>query len=314
MPIPSSLEEPINELARDSLSGATSLAQRAASVFLRLVDPQLEVSDTDLPPTLTDLTYALVRAQPTMAPLLNLSNRILQSVHGQKQDSDLRSQIRGLAGAVINQLETTTSRIALHALQLFEDKAVVFTISHSSAVKKSLLKAKESGKVFSVICAESRPMKEGVDLARDLAGHGIPTTLIADAAMSSVLPEATMALVGADSLSMRGLVNKIGTCSLALGAEQRRIPFYVLCGTEKFIPENLAVIERTKAEEELLPEPIPDVSVRNVYFDATPLEKLTGVVTEEGSFSVEAVRAHLAALESNFALLPEAIGPPFFPR
>ncbi len=311
MPVPSSLEKHIRALADDSVSGATSFAQRAASVYLQLIDPQFEVTDTDLRPALTDLTYALVRAQPTMAPLLNLGNKILQAVEKNTDADELRAQIHGIAGALINQLDTSTTRIALHALQLFAQETVVLTLSHSSAVKKCLVKAKDSGKSISVICSESRPMREGVDLARELASHNIPTTLIADAAIASMLREATIAFVGADSVSLLGLVNKIGTSGLALGARAAGIPLYALCGTEKFLPTPFVVIEHTKSEDELMPERIPHVNVRNVYFDTTPLESLTGFITEEGMYAPAAVRSILSSLESSFVLKPEVLGPPF---
>jgi hypothetical protein len=46
--------------------------------------------------------------------------------------------------------------------------------------------------------------------------------LIVDALSYRVLPEADPALVGGDSLSVRGLVNKAATALLALGAPASR--------------------------------------------------------------------------------------------
>ena len=56
MPLPPSLNTRLDDLAHDSTSGATSLAQRAASIVLQAIDPQLEISDPELPAVLTDLT------------------------------------------------------------------------------------------------------------------------------------------------------------------------------------------------------------------------------------------------------------------
>ena len=312
MSLPPSLLTRINEIAGDNISGATAVAQRAASLFLQLVDPQLDVPDTEIFSSLEDLSYALARAQPTMAPVLNLSNKVLQAMgdNGPRSE-DLKPRIRGLAGTMMNQLDTSMARIALHAEQLLDDGAVVLTHSNSAAVKKTILNAKDSGKTLSVICTESRPMREGLELARDLAHHGVHVTFISDAAAASLVREATVIMVGADSVSQRGLVNKIGTRGLALAAREEGIPLFVLCGSQKFIPEAFVVIEKTKSEDELLTDPVPNLSVRNVYFDTTPLEYLRGVVTEEGLHSLEALVAALKTIETHFALNVDVLGPPF---
>ena len=310
-PLPTSVSVRIDELARDGTSGATALAQQAAAIVLQATDPQFEIPEEDVPSVFTELTHAIVRIQPTIAPILNLGNRILHAIHHRTPETDLRAQIRGLAGAIVNQLETSNTRIALHAEPLIKDGMVILTHSNSSAVRKSLIRLKESGRIFSVFCTESRPMKEGTELALELGRHGISTTLIADAAMTSMLPEVNLILVGADCVSLRGLVNKVGTSGLALGAQARGIPLHVLCGSEKFVPQAFVVLEKTRAAEELLPQSAAHVSVRNVYFDSTPLDQLTGIVSEEGIFPIDEIRKTLTALESGFALRPELLGPPF---
>ena len=73
---------------------------------------------------------------------------------------------------------------------------------------------------FDVICTESRPINEGVNLAAKLGGEGIRVKLVIDAAVCSILPQAQIVLIGADSLSAKGLVNKIGTLCLALAARE----------------------------------------------------------------------------------------------
>lgn len=310
---PEVLSTRLDELARDSTTGATPLAQRAASLVLQAIDPQLEIPDADLPGLLTNLTRAIMQTQPTMAPMLNLGNRIQQAVHHAAPATELRDRVRGLAGAIINQLDTSTARIALHAQSLFEDGMVILTHSNSTAVRKSLIQAKESGKAFSVFCAESRPMREGVELAQELGRHGIPTTLIADAAMTSMLSEVHLVMVGGDSVSLRGLVNKVGTSGLALSTHAKGKPLYALCGSEKFIPSAFVVIEKNKPAEELLPDPASNISVRNVYFDTTPLDQITGIISEEGIHAIGEIRKTLSALETTFAIRPEQLGPPFTP-
>jgi translation initiation factor 2B subunit (eIF-2B alpha/beta/delta family) len=310
VPIPSALQSRIVELAEDHTSGATVLAKQAATTVLQLTDPQLEIPDAEFPDSCREVALALVRSQPTMAPLLTFCNHVLLAVRNARQGGELREKIRSLAGSVVSQLDTSTTRIALHAEALIQSGTTVLTHSHSTAVKKAFLKAREAGRDFSVICTESRPMFEGLELARELAAHGIPVTLIADAAAYSVMNEAEIVMVGADSVSQGGVVNKIGTSGLGMAARSRQRPFCVLCGSEKFIPDRFVLIEQTKAIEELLPSPVPNIRVRNVYFDTTPLDHLTNLVNEEGIQTVPELRQLLSRLEKDFVLQPEDLRPP----
>jgi len=99
-------------------------------------------------------------------------------------------------------------------------------------------------------------------------------------------------LVGADSLSTEGLVNKIGTYPLALAARAHQVPFYALCGTEKLLPLGYTLPEQsTKEPKEVWPDHPRRVEVINRYFDLTPWEYLTGIVTEEGVLGPTEVRA-----------------------
>jgi translation initiation factor 2B subunit (eIF-2B alpha/beta/delta family) len=139
-----------------------------------------------------------------------------------------------------------------------------------------------------------------------MARAGIAVTLVTDAQGPLFISQVEAALVGADGVLADGsLVNKVGTYPLALAARQCDVPFYAAC-------ESLKISSRESwtegdAEEgdpsEVLPEPPPGVAFRNVYFERTPSELLTAIITEEGAFSpkelsplVERARRRLAAL------------------
>jgi translation initiation factor 2B subunit (eIF-2B alpha/beta/delta family) len=120
-------------------------------------------------------------------------------------------------------------------------------------------------------------------MAGRVGALGIPVTLIVDAAVYRFLPRAQMVFVGADSISPRGLVNKTGTSLVALGASKLGVPVYALCGREKFLPESYEPPpEQPRNPREILECDVPNVTVENYYFDTTPLEYLTGIVTEDG--------------------------------
>ncbi len=188
-------------------------------------------------------------------------------------------------------LERSAERIAQVAFPLIPDGALVLTHSFSSTVLAAFLHAKQEGRTFAVLCTESRPQYEGRALADRLAQAGVETRLVVDALAPSMMADIEVVLVGADSLSTEGLVNKVGTYPLALAARVHKVPFYLLCGTEKFLPAGYTLPEESlKDSKEVWPHHPQGVKVVNRYFDLTPLEYLTGIVTEEGMLSPTEVR------------------------
>jgi len=76
----------------------------------------------------------------------------------------------------------------------------------------------------------------------------------------------------------------VGTRMLAHAASENGVPFYVLCDTLKFNVLNYLgqpVELEEKAPEEVA-EPRENFRVRNIYFEVTPPELITAVITEEG--------------------------------
>jgi translation initiation factor 2B subunit (eIF-2B alpha/beta/delta family) len=140
-------------------------------------------------------------------------------------------------------------------------------------------------------------MNEGLILAKKLGEQGIKTNLIVDSAIFSFLPETDLIFVGADALSHNGLVNKIGTFGLALAAEKFDIDFYTLCGTEKILPYNYqSKKEKLKDSSEISKKSLKNVNIINYYFDLTPLNYLTGIITEEGVKSPNEIKQYIRSL------------------
>lgn len=264
MLLPPAIEDRIQAIRSDRVRGAAELAQAAAEALLAVLETA--------PERLAEAARQVMEAQPTMAPLVNLSRTAVSA-------ADPRAAVL----AFLQSLGESASRVAAHAAALVPDGGAALTHSSSAAVYETLRLAWKQGKRFRVFATESRPLREGAALARRLGGDGVPVVLIADAALASALSECSVALVGADAVSSRGVVNKIGTLPLALAASALRIPLYALCGSEKFLPEDYQLPpEPPKDPRELLALSAPNVSVRNFYFEFTPLDLFAGLVREDG--------------------------------
>jgi translation initiation factor eIF-2B subunit delta len=260
MPLPRAVRERIDAIRSDRTRGAAELAQAAAEALLLAADAT--------PDALAEAARLVTEAQPTMAPLVNLARAAVSA-------NAIRAFLTGLREA--------GPRVATFGAALVPGGGAILTHSSSAAVFDALLLAWRQGKRFRVFATESRPLCEGATLAQRLGREGVPVILIVDAAFASALSECQLALVGADAVSPRGVVNKTGTLAIALAASALCIPLYALCGSQKFLPGGYELPpEPPKDPREIVGAPGLNVSVQNYYFDLTPLHLFTGIITEEG--------------------------------
>jgi methylthioribose-1-phosphate isomerase len=152
----------------------------------------------------------------------------------------------------------------------------------------------EAGKELHVYACETRPLHQGSRLtAWELAQDGIPVTLICESMSGSLMRKGKIdkAIVGADRITRDVVFNKIGTYNHAVLAKYHKLPFYVAAPLSTFDlrhEEQDIIVEERDAEEictlagvRLAPE---GIDVYNPAFDATPLDLITGLITEKGVF------------------------------
>ncbi|MEA2639536.1 MAG: hypothetical protein QOF51_930 [Chloroflexota bacterium] len=255
------------ELATDHLSGATTLAERAAEALIDIA----RAGDRD---QLEAAAVAAVRAAPAMAPVARVAAAALRGFEGGGADGARRAVRRARSDA-----ERERRGLMASAADRLLPGVRVLTHSASSLVRAALLEARARGTRFSVTCLESRPLCEGADLARELAAAGIPTALAVDAAMGIAVGEADLVLIGADTLAPRGLVHKIGTWPLCLAAGELGVPILVLADSSKLLPALIrGALEVERAAAEVADDVPTGLAVTNRAFDVTPLDLLDGVL------------------------------------
>lgn len=152
----------------------------------------------------------------------------------------------------------------------------------------------EAGKQISVLADETRPFWQGARLtAYELQQSGIPVTLICDNMSGSLMRsgEVDCCVVGADRIAANGdVANKIGTYMVAVLAHRHGIPFYVAAprstidlsmsdGSQIPIEERDTREVTHVGEQRIAPE---EITVRNLGFDVTPAELISGIITEMG--------------------------------
>lgn len=291
----------LKEIANDRLHGAHWLTLQAAEA-LRLLAAKAEGAGFE--EQLLAMAQLLAAAQPRMASLLNLTNAVLLAAEKSAGKAGLTEAVSEAAYAFAGGMEKHAEKAAVRFSSCLKKRSVILTHSSSDSVKQALAYAWRRKRLERVIVTESRPLFEGRRLAVELGRDGIPVTIIADAAMLDALRAADAALVGADAVTVEGVVNKTGTALLALAARVCRKPFYVLCGSEKLLAAGLKLAdEPARDPRELLPQVARGVTVMNRYFDLTPLEWLTAVITEDGMLAPAELKKSLRRLRVHPALL-----------
>jgi len=242
--------------------------------------------------------YALYRAQPCMAPLFNLVNHTLLAVESAPTLAKARHRGRRALQGFLQQLERSQEALIAAALPLLPSSARLLTFSYSSTVLAVLLEARARRIPFSVLCTEGRPMLEGQRLAQRLAEAGVPVRFGVDAAVVSFASQASLAFIGADSITHDGVVNKLGTRGVAHAARAAGVPCYVLCGREKWWPLAAGSLDPSHLQptEEVWVAPPAGVEVWNAYFESIPLDLFRGVIAEGGVLEAREVREALTAI------------------
>jgi len=177
------------------------------------------------------------------------------------------------------------------------------TVDYGTATAPIYL-AVEEGIPVHVYVDETRPRNQGAQLtAWEMAGHGVPHTLVVDNAGGHLMQhgQVDMVIVGTDRTTANGDVcNKIGTYLKALAARDNGIPFYVALPSptidwtvkdgvaeipieERSGDEVSLVWGRTASGEVVQVRISPDATqAANPAFDVTPARLVTGLITERG--------------------------------
>jgi methylthioribose-1-phosphate isomerase len=150
----------------------------------------------------------------------------------------------------------------------------------------------EAGRLEQALVLETRPLLQGTRLtAWELQRMGAPHRVIVDSAGPYLLSRAAadIVLTGADRVAANGdTANKIGTFSLALGAQHARVPFVVVAPESTIdlaTPTGADVeIEDRGADEVVsfgdLPIAPDGTRALNPAFDVTPSTLITALVTD----------------------------------
>lgn len=126
-------------------------------------------------------------------------------------------------------------KVAKVAGNFITDGCNILTHSKSRVVLEAMKVSATNKKIFHVYVTNSGPDNSGNEMCENLKALGISCTLILDSAVGYIMEKVDMVMVGAEGVAESGgIINKIGTYTMAICAKEMKKPFYVLAESFKF--------------------------------------------------------------------------------
>jgi methylthioribose-1-phosphate isomerase len=266
----------------------------------------------DLPAYLRAAAFTLSHARPTTAARMEAVTGECLAVAevALREGSSPWRALQGHAAALMERRYRAIARSAALLCDLLPDPCTVMTQCFAETVIGLLIRESQArGKDLAMICPETRPYLQGARLTASVArGQDCPVTVICDNMAAAVMQSgrAQALTSAADAICMDGaVVNKVGTCALALCARRFGLPYYVTGSPDKSKASAAGVeIEYRDGGASLGFMSVRTVmdGVRGLYpaFDVTPPDLVTRVVTDRGVFAPDALAAYFQDGETDF--------------
>jgi len=276
-------------------------------------------ASNDYHTALVRLGDRLKATRPTAVNLRWAVERVTKATRHGRMPTEKVSIARAEAAIIADEDAGWCRRMGAHGLPLIEAIAAkkggspVNILTHCNAgwlaftdwgsATAPIYAAHRAGIPVHVWVGETRPRNQGARLtAWELAGEGVPHTVIVDNAGGHLMQrgQVDLVLTGTDRTTITGdVANKIGTYLKALAARDNGIPFYVALPSSSFDWEirdgagGIPIEEREGNEVRIVEGKTggglravdivnPGSPVANPAFDVTPARLVTGLITERG--------------------------------
>ena len=286
-----SVQEAAEKIKKLEIQGARNVAITAIKAIEALTKQTKAKNKAEFLKELLEAKEILFATRETEPLMRNAIRWIMSRVdkNNSKKVVDIAKTVSSTANQFLNNLERSREEIATIGANRVRSGSVIFTHCHSSTVTYMLQKAQQQGKIFEVICTETRPVFQGRKTAKEMLDLGLKTTMIVDSASRHFMNQTDIVLVGSDAITSEGnVINKIGTSLIALAAHEARTPFYVVSELLKFDPATIhgdyeKIEERDSSE--IWKNPPKKLIIRNPAFDVTRRNYIHGIICEEGIIS-----------------------------
>ncbi len=192
---------------------------------------------------------------------------------------------------ILKHFTDSRERINEQIFRLIRNKDVIFTHCHSTSVNDALVYSKKKGKKFEVYNTETRPLYQGRKTARELGQAGIKVTIFADSAFEVALlktqdtKKVDKVFIGADAITNKGIINKIGSGIISEISYHHKIPVYIVADSWKYTSKKVPFEQRKL--NEIWDDAPKNVKIRNPAFEFVPKKYIKAVISEFGVLSYD---------------------------
>lgn len=250
------------------------MARHAVETLSELAELEAS-SGEELLEQLRDAGRQLATSRPGVGAVAGAVGRVLAAVGHEAhllEIDDLRRMIQEEFQALDDGRRRAAASITIQLRERL-DGATVVTHSASGTVREAFQQSKPA----KIICTVSEPVGEGRAFAEEWRAAGMDVELVEDDEAPSRIAEASILLIGADTVFRDGTIcNKVGTIPLAKAAAEAGVPTVVAAEVIKVAP-----VPSSQAPE------LADIE--QSLFELVPAELITEVVTEEGSFAPDEI-------------------------
>ena len=289
------VDEVVDCIERLVIRGAPAIGVMGAygvALAARLCDPTTDAAG------FSDAVRRIREARPTAVNLATMVDRVvaassdpdelLAEAHAIREEELAASVVMGNLGADL--LLDLCGHRALRVMTICNTGGLA-AVERGTALA-TIQTLHERGLLEEAMPLETRPLLQGGRLTTwELRRMGARHRLIVDSAAASVLASGLIdaVVVGADRVAANGdTANKIGTLSVALGAQHANVPFVVVAPestVDRATADGSSIVIEVRSEAEVRSfggagvSPV-DTPVFNPAFDVTPVGLIEALVTD----------------------------------
>ncbi len=274
------VREVIEKIKNLEIQGATNIAKESCKALYKEIEKGAKKEEI-----LKDY-HDLINSRPNEPLMQNLLTYLVMKYFEGENAKDILD-------FCLRYIERSYERIPTFVYGLVDDGFKIGTICHSSLVEKAIKYIHDQGKRIEVLVPETRPKYQGRITAKKLSEYGIKVKLFVDGEIWRVVKESDIIFVGADVLLPNGIINKVGTKTMAMMSDLMDTEFFVLAQLLKFrarfewgFPERIEM----RNPREIWDYENENLEIMNYAFDFVEKKYISGIVSEEGIFSYEIIR------------------------
>jgi translation initiation factor eIF-2B subunit delta len=278
------IDETVEEIAEMQTHSSSVVAVKAARALADLTEREFATVE-EYERSLARNAQALRRANPSHASLHNAMRDVVAAVED-AEHADVAAAKTATVDAiddVVDTVEAGKRKAAANLAEYLEDGQTILTHDYSSTVLEGIESATQNGKYVDAYVTEARPRYLGRKTVRRFAElDRVDPHLVVDSAAGYYLDECDVVLVGMDCIVGDTLYNRVGTFPVAATAAQLDVPVVVVGSAAKVIDEGFVFENEFRSPSEVMREPAEGFSVENPAYDATPVDLVDAVITDDG--------------------------------